>query len=60
MDVQKQKKLLSNESEKLLNEMESLYLSGTWRHDPVKVAREKEIKKLLAENFAQARELPER
>lgn len=58
MDVQKQKKILADQSKELLNEMQSIYLSGIWRDDPVKVAREKEIKKLLAEKFAEARKLP--
>lgn len=59
MDVQKQKKILADQSEMLLNEMETIYLSGAWRNDPIKVEREREIKKLLADNFAEARKLPE-
>lgn len=58
MDVQKQKKILAEQSKELLNEMETIYLSGAWRNDPIKVAREREIKKLLADNFAEARKLP--
>lgn len=46
---------LAKQSEKLIAELEGIYLSGPWRRDREKVKRESEIKAELADIFHKTR-----
>ena len=45
---------LAERSEKLINELESIYISCNWREDPAKVSREEEIRISISEILLEA------